>query len=570
MVRWYPTDLVRILRDRYPPEKVHSLVIITKFPGALLEDPLLATLARYEQVMVQVTVTGLGGSDLEPRVPPAEQVLSKLPALLDLVGRPERLIVRIDPIVHWRERPGGPLHSNLPLFGDITRAVRDAGVRTVKSSLTTPYPKALRRFARAGKELVNPSGSFREEILREMEARAVSCGVRLEFCCEPTRESTACINGRLLTRLHPRGLPAREDRPKGQRRACGCTHAIDLAWYATHPCSSGCLYCYANPIDRPPRRTAAGPRSPATRAEAANPPEAIEAAAQGQPRHLIDPHVHLMTPGRTASGIRWIRRVVPQYRDLPEDTPSERLLEHLRAAGVELVFNHFYPLHGGESEAINRWQAELASRHPDVVAFASVHAEDDDPARVVSSAFEDLDLAGLKLHPYVQGLDPLDSRLRPALDLVEESGRPLFLHTGFSEFYGARSLVEAVEELARSHPRLRLVVAHLLYPDLPLGAWPERLERHPNLYLDATNVLSLVRPGTPEGDDFAALLTRWSRRTLFGSDYPMGMDYPVSRLYPLAQDLAPDQDSLEDVSWRTAACLVESRRLPPDIARDLD
>lgn len=300
-------------------------------------------------------------------------------------------------------------------------------------------------------------------------------------------------------------------------------------------------------------------------------------------RHRLDAHAHLMTPERTASGIRWIRRVVPDYADLPEDVRVTELLGEFQAERVGALWNLFYPLRPGQSEEINRWQRALADAYPPggaapgeqapaalpvIIPFASVHAADDDPGAVVERAFGALDLAGLKLHPYVQRLDPLDPRLARALAATEESGRPLVVHTGFSEFYGERSLVEAVFGLARRYPGLKVVAAHMLYPDLDLSDWPELLERYENLYLDATNVLSLTAPGTPPGDDMQALLDRWSHRIVFGSDHPMGMAYPISRLYRLPGSIAPHGEALEDISWRTAARLVEPRRLPRTMALD--
>lgn len=292
-------------------------------------------------------------------------------------------------------------------------------------------------------------------------------------------------------------------------------------------------------------------------------PRIGDAPSAPAPSHLVDAHVHLMTPGRTASGLRWIRKVVPDYGALPEGVTADELLQDLEAAGAEAVFSFFYPLRGGESHAINRWQREFADRHPGVVPFASVHAEDEDPAGVVAQALGSLDLAGLKLHPYVQNLDPLDPRLAPALTATQDAGRPLVVHTGFARFYDREPLTEAVFELARRYPRLRVVLAHLVYPDLPLRAWPERLARFPNLYLDATNVLSLAPPGTPDGDALSALLERYSERFVFGSDYPMGMAYPVGKLYPLARAIAPGREALENLCWRTAASLVGPRYLPP-------
>ncbi len=282
-----------------------------------------------------------------------------------------------------------------------------------------------------------------------------------------------------------------------------------------------------------------------------------------------------MKPDRTASGIRWIRKVVPDYQALPETTTALDVLDELGRAGAETVWSLYYPLQGGESREINRWHGDLATaaaqdpRRPAVVPFGSVHAEDEDPAAVVAEALGDLDLAGLKLHPYVERLDPLDRRLGPALEVVQESGRPLVIHTGFAAFYGLPPLREALFELAGRYPRLPLVVAHLLYPDFPVAAWPEHLERHPNLYLDATNVFAVAGPGTPDGGALTRLLAGWSHRFTFGSDHPMGMAYPVGKLFRTARAMAPGPDALEDLLWRTAARLTEPRRLPAALAADL-
>jgi hypothetical protein len=264
MVRWYPDDLVRILEQRYPPGAVHSIVVITKFPGAVLARPVRLALSRYELVVIQVTVTGLGGTRLEPGVDGPETALAALPGLLDLTGSAERVTCRIDPIVHWREAGalglGSELRSNLEDFGWIARLARQSGVTRVKTSLASPYPKVLRRFERAGLTLVDPQGAERERVLVILEREATTAGVALEFCCEPSRAMTACIDERLLSRLHPRRLPANADRAGGQRVHCGCSRSVDLAWYSSHPCPSGCLYCYANPriggagrADRPTR-----------------------------------------------------------------------------------------------------------------------------------------------------------------------------------------------------------------------------------------------------------------------------------------------------------------------------
>lgn len=252
MVRWYPGDLARALASRYPPQRVHSIVVVTKFPGAVLEPPVADLLSQYEQVVVQATITGLGGSTLEPQVPPPEAALATLSRLVEFTGHPERVVLRVDPILHWCR--DGRVETNLDQFGDIASRAAASGVSLIKTSLVTPYPKAVRRLARAGFELVELAPDRRENALRRLEAEARANGMVLEFCCEPTRPPAACIDPVRLTRLHPRGLPARSDRPPGQRSTCACSHSVDLAWYSTHPCPSGCRYCYANPVisDRAP------------------------------------------------------------------------------------------------------------------------------------------------------------------------------------------------------------------------------------------------------------------------------------------------------------------------------
>ena len=77
-------------------------------------------------------------------------------------------------------------------------------------------------------------------------------GLRLLACCDPSlveagAEPAHCIDGELLTRLHPRGLPTELGKDKGQRPQCGCTPSVDIGSYRQR-CPDGCRYCYANPV----------------------------------------------------------------------------------------------------------------------------------------------------------------------------------------------------------------------------------------------------------------------------------------------------------------------------------
>ncbi|MGE5599550.1 MAG: DUF1848 family protein [Bacteroidota bacterium] len=242
LVRWYPGAILRALAMRYPPERVHTIVLITKFPGAILAPELARALAAYEQVAAQVTITGWGGGFLEPRVPGPAEALADLPPLLAFLKDPRRLRVRLDPLLRLRDG-----RDNVAAACAVMRAAAALGVSDFVTSIVTPYPKLAPRFAAAGLALDPLAPEERRAMVGRLAETAKTLGVRLAGCCLPELPPASCVDGRLLQELHPRRLPCRLDHPPGQRAACGCTHAVDLGWYATHPCHSGCLYCYANP-----------------------------------------------------------------------------------------------------------------------------------------------------------------------------------------------------------------------------------------------------------------------------------------------------------------------------------
>ena len=47
---WFPEKFCRVLQGKYPPEKVHSIVIWTKHPAVLLQKPYRTLLPKYDQL----------------------------------------------------------------------------------------------------------------------------------------------------------------------------------------------------------------------------------------------------------------------------------------------------------------------------------------------------------------------------------------------------------------------------------------------------------------------------------------------------------------------------------------
>ena len=229
------------------PQDVHTLVLWSKDFRPLLADAggCRRMLMRYEQVFCHITVTGLGSTPFEPNVAPWHDIVSQFPDLVDFAGDARRVALRFDPIVHWRD--GSSVRSNVQLAGPIFRAASAVRIPTVRISFAALYGKVLRR----GPRWHQPSVEERLEISTRLVRLAQSHGIMLQACSQRDLSQAGavpsrCIDGALLSALHPKNAPAILVKDRGQRPECGCTTSIDIGAY-TMRCPNGCLYCYANP-----------------------------------------------------------------------------------------------------------------------------------------------------------------------------------------------------------------------------------------------------------------------------------------------------------------------------------
>jgi len=244
----YPDHLVRRLRE-IGPENIHTVVIWTKDPTNLIRhEAVRKALCGVGQVFVHWTITGLGGTFLEPNVPPAAQQLRLLDDVVGYVGDARRIHWRYDPLISARQTAAPGLSASnidLDLFRMLARPMADAGVPVVHTSFAAMYRKVVRRLAAAGVEVDDVGPDERRTFIGQLADAAAALGLTLLTCCEPGFPVHRCIDGELLTALHPAGRACRTDRARGQRELCGCTASLDIGRYL--PCPNGCLYCYAHP-----------------------------------------------------------------------------------------------------------------------------------------------------------------------------------------------------------------------------------------------------------------------------------------------------------------------------------
>lgn len=249
MVGNAPDQFVEILSQRCPPELVHTLVIWTKNAENLFEyKPLFEAVQRYDQLFFHYTVTGMGATILEPRVPQPDEGMKFLPKLVELAGDPRRIRFRFDPIVNLI-MPDGSAYCNLPWFEQLAPQVKSLDIQDISISWMSEYRKVLSRLKRAGITAMKVTPPIWQRQFEAIMVIATKYNFTMHGCCVPGMQRSRCIDGELLTALHPHKEPCSTRKAKGQRTECGCTESWDIGWY--HYCYHGCRYCYANPEPLP-------------------------------------------------------------------------------------------------------------------------------------------------------------------------------------------------------------------------------------------------------------------------------------------------------------------------------
>lgn len=264
--QWYQQYLIHEIKQRLETGRtLHSLVIWTKHPLALLKSPLYDELSYLKsigiQLYFQITITGMGnrvcGYDKfqrpwrpEPIAPSKEESVKILPQLISLTEHPLRIRLRIDPILQVKDIKG-EFYSNYEECKDTIEKCSALGIRKFSFSFVEPgiYRKVDRRFQQLGITLIKFDEILRNKIRYEFSDLEKKLGVDISGCCIEDWPVSSCINGRMLQQLHPQKLDVSLCQPHS-RPLCGCTASIDIGGWPPKTCPTGCDYCYARPFYR--------------------------------------------------------------------------------------------------------------------------------------------------------------------------------------------------------------------------------------------------------------------------------------------------------------------------------
>ena len=247
LLSFYPDFMLQKFTE-IGEENIHTLVIWTKNPKNLFEHKRLRkALQRIDQVYVLLTITGLGGTPLEPKAPVTGEALSHLPEVADSVGSPQRIAVRYDPLIDlYFQEKAHLTNIDIELFTAVLKTASALGIKRIITSYVTMYPKVIKRLQKCNFEIVDhPISEIKGFIQNKMIPLARKYDMQFSTCVFPDLTTRGCIDGRILTELHPRKEPCSLAKDPSQRPACHCTKSIDIGqWFS---CYHGCLYCYGNP-----------------------------------------------------------------------------------------------------------------------------------------------------------------------------------------------------------------------------------------------------------------------------------------------------------------------------------
>lgn len=148
--------------------------------------------------------------------------------------------------------------------------------------------------------------------------------------------------------------------------------------------------------------------------------------------------------------------------------------------------------------------------------------------------------AGLKLHPRLNGYDPLDPQVAAAIRAAGDHGLVVFLDTLFRQPGRAtRYAPDVVDDLALRCPTTSLILLH--GGGSHVLAMSEVVAAHPQLVLDISFTV-LRYAGSSVDDDLRFLLRTFDRRMVVGSDFPEYLPFDVCRrIENLAAEAAPIQ-----------------------------
>lgn len=203
-------------------------ILITKDPKKLYEK-IHEFNVKYN-IIVHCTITGNGGSIIEPNVPSPDDSLEYLYKFVELLG-PDRVVLRIDPIIPTNDY----VRNSFNVWKNAKMTLGENMCR-VRISFYDNYQHSAKRLHDAGVQLMqdtfNMPLALRTKIWKALEEP--------EICAEEGMTSTSCVSVRDCEIL---GVEPGSD-VSHQRKHCKCLNNKYELITVRKQCAHKCLYCF--------------------------------------------------------------------------------------------------------------------------------------------------------------------------------------------------------------------------------------------------------------------------------------------------------------------------------------
>ena len=214
-------------------------IIITKRLTTALIDKLVE---HKDKIILHLTCTGWGATELEPFVPKLETTRKKFGELIEKGFPIEHCVLRIDPCV--------PTKKGIEVMCGVVRTFSDTGIKRVRFSVLDMYDHVKKRFKEKGLEIPYETFHAPLEVRKKMYDILVGLGQKygfeVEACAEPGIESISCLSQKDIDIL---GLTDKITLVgnKEQRSNCHCPsnkQELIKSEDKAKRCHNHCLYCF--------------------------------------------------------------------------------------------------------------------------------------------------------------------------------------------------------------------------------------------------------------------------------------------------------------------------------------
>lgn len=229
---YYPSQITKYLLS---PDVIDVMVFCTKNPSSMLDR--LSLLSAFDTFWF-VTITPYG-TEIEPHVPPKEQVIASFRQLSEAIGS-SRISWRYDPVLITDTYS---IAHHIEQFHRMAEALSGYTTQCVVSFIDL-YEKTKRNF----RGIRSVTSEEQEILIDAFSNIAKENGLQIHLCCENASlvrenvDADGCMSKAVLEKAL--GCKLNVPKKKTARSECSCLLGADIGAYNT--CGHGCLYCYAN------------------------------------------------------------------------------------------------------------------------------------------------------------------------------------------------------------------------------------------------------------------------------------------------------------------------------------